>query len=246
MGVRVIDIRPPKYAVVVNTIQRRIEDGIYPPGSAIPSEATLIAEFGVSRPTAVRALGILQQDGWIDAEQGKGRFVRSRSAIASRRPAHEMTSLINQEESAEVTIVRAGPVLASERVAGALDLTEGTPVIERQRLVASDLGPVELGGFYLPVDLASGTGIGDEKPILEGVLSRIARRKGIEFDHAIERIGARHASKEEAKLLAVDSKECLLSVLLTIFDRAGVPLMAVDLLLPSSRHELEDTFPLVI
>jgi GntR family transcriptional regulator len=242
----VIDVRPPKYAVVVNTIQRRIEDGTYAPGSAIPSEAQLMAEFKVSRPTAVRALGILQQDGWIDAEQGKGRFVRSRSAIASRRPAHEMTSQINQQEAAEVTILKAGPVLATQRVAGALGVAQGTPVIERQRLVRSDAGPVELGAFYVPIILASGTGVGDDLPIAEGILNRISRRKGIEFDHATERIGVRHATKDEAKLLEVDTKECLLNVLLTIFDRAGTALMAVDLLLPSSRHELEDTFPLAV
>jgi GntR family transcriptional regulator len=119
-------------------------------------------------------------------------------------------------------------------------------VIWRQRLIRSDVGPVELGAFFVPVDLASGTGIGDGTPIKEGILNRITRRKAIEFDHATERIGARHATKEEAKLLEVDSKECLLSVLLSIFDRAGTPLMAVDLLLPATRHELEDTFPLAV
>lgn len=244
LGVRVLEVSQPKYVVVVNAIQRRIEDGTYLPGAAIPSEASLMTEFGVSRPTAVRALGILQQDGWIDAEQGKGRYVRSRSAIASRRPAHEMNSLINQEEVAGVSVIRVGPVLASARVAGALEVAEGTPVIMRQRLVSSDLGPVELGTFYVSVDMASGTGIGDDGPIPEGILKRLVRRKSVEFDHASERISARHASKEEAKLLAVDGKECLLSVLLTVFDRAGTPLLAVDLLMPASRHELEDSFPL--
>jgi DNA-binding transcriptional regulator YhcF (GntR family) len=71
-----ISVRQPKYVTVVNAIQQRIEDGVYPPGSAVPTEMQLCAEFGASRPVIVRALGILQQDGWLDSEQGKGRFVR--------------------------------------------------------------------------------------------------------------------------------------------------------------------------
>lgn len=240
-----IQYMPPKYVVVVNAIQQRIEEGTYPPGSLIPSEAALSNEFDVSRPTAVRALGILQRDGWIEAEQGKGRFVRSRSAIASRQPAGHKLGMLHQEEATQVSIVKAGPVLASARIAAALQVDEGTPVVMRQRVVSTEVGPVELGTFYAPVDLVSGTGFGDPDPIKEGVLKRLSRKKTVEFDHATERISARHPTKDEAKLLQVDSKECLLSVLLTIHDRAGKALLAADLLLlPSSRHELEDTFPI--
>lgn len=234
----------PKYVVVVNAIQQRIEDGTYPPGSAIPSEAQLTAEFGAARPTVVRALGILQQDGWIESEQGKGRYVRSRGAIASRTTPNQAAAILNQEESTATKLLKVGPVLASARVAGALDLEEGTPVIARQRLLTSDIGPLELGTSYVPVELAAGTGVGDGVVVAEGILRRISRKKGIEFDHAIERIGARLPSKEEARLLEVDSKECLLTILFTAYDRSGTPLLAVDVLIPASRHELEDSFPL--
>ncbi|MFC4530195.1 GntR family transcriptional regulator [Sphaerisporangium dianthi] len=63
--------------------QRRIESGDYPPGSLLPSENQLINEFGVSRPTVVAALRVLREQGWIDSQQGKGRFVRGRSAMTS-------------------------------------------------------------------------------------------------------------------------------------------------------------------
>jgi DNA-binding GntR family transcriptional regulator len=33
-------------------------------------------EFGVSRPTVVAALRELREQGWIESQQGKGRFVR--------------------------------------------------------------------------------------------------------------------------------------------------------------------------
>ncbi len=73
---------PPKYAQVIAELQRRIENGEYPPGSLMPSEHQLSGEFGIARPTVVRALRVLRQEGWIETQQGKGSFVRGRPALA--------------------------------------------------------------------------------------------------------------------------------------------------------------------
>lgn len=237
-------VAQPKYAEIVDAITARIEDGTYQPGAAIPSEPNLMAEFHTSRPTVVRALQILKQDGWIGSEHGKGRFVNSRSAIASRQSSNHLNALINQEEAASVALLYVGPVLASARIADALKLDEGTPVIGRQRLVKSDIGPIELGYSYVPVELAHGAGIGDRDPITEGILRRLTARKNVHFSHGVERIGARRPSKDEAELLEINTRECVLTILMTALDRQGAPLAAVDVLIPTSRHELEDTFPI--
>ena len=63
---------PPKYAQVIDELRRRIESGEYPPGSLLPSEHQLSDEFQIARPTVVRALRVLRQDGWIETQQGKG------------------------------------------------------------------------------------------------------------------------------------------------------------------------------
>ena len=73
---------PPKYAQVIAELQRRIESGEYPPGSLMPSEHQLSGEFAIARPTVVRALRVLRQEGWIETQQGKGSFVRGRPALA--------------------------------------------------------------------------------------------------------------------------------------------------------------------
>src|SRR5258708_13489115 len=81
---------PPKYAQVVAEIKRRIESGEYAPGLLLPSEHQLVDSFGVSRPTIVKALSALRQDGWIDTQLGRGSFVRGRPALADAdgpRPA---------------------------------------------------------------------------------------------------------------------------------------------------------------
>lgn len=72
----------PKYAQVIQAIRARIESGEYPPGSKLPSETELVAEWGVSRSTIVRALQTLALTGWIVREHGRGSFVKRDSVDA--------------------------------------------------------------------------------------------------------------------------------------------------------------------
>ena len=65
------DYAPPKYAQVVAEIKRRIERGDYPPGELLPSEHQLVADFGVSRPTIVKALSSLRDRKDVATARGK-------------------------------------------------------------------------------------------------------------------------------------------------------------------------------
>ncbi|GLW32222.1 GntR family transcriptional regulator [Actinoplanes regularis] len=239
-----INVPPPKYAVVVNAVQQRIEDGTYAPGTAIPSETQLTAEFDTSRPTVVRALGILQQDGWIESQQGKGRYVKGRPSPSAPQSADRALDLLDQGENADVTLLRVGAVMVPNRAATVLDLDSDTPVILRRRLVGSEIGPVELSEVYVPVELAAGTDIGRKVALPEGVLRHLTERKKIVFDHASERISARLPTAEEAELLKITEQDAVLTLLVTVFDRTGVPQFAVDAVIPASRHEIEGSFPL--
>lgn len=58
---------------------RDIESGKYSPGAAFPSEAQLLEQFDVSRPTLVRSLQELVAEGYLYRQQGKGTFVAERS-----------------------------------------------------------------------------------------------------------------------------------------------------------------------
>jgi GntR family transcriptional regulator len=245
VGTVPIQVAPPKYAVIVNAVQQRIENGAYPPGAMLPSETELMKEFGASRPIVVRAFDLLRQDGWIESRQGKGRFVLGRTARTSRRAREHPYELLDGAETAGTKLLEAGPVKAPPRAASALNVEPGTPLVARRRLVVVDgVGPVELGTAYLREDLAAGTDVGSSTPLPEGLLRHISQRKGVEFDHAAERISARIPTVEEAGTLEVGRRDPLLTVLLSVCDRAGTPLVAVDVLLPASRHELEDVFPL--
>src|SRR5690606_2985633 len=129
---------PPKYAQLVQTLQRRIESGDYPPGALLPSENQLIQEFGVSRPTVVAALRVLREQGWIESQQGKGRFVRGRPALASigqRRPGQAYLTRPETDSTGE--IIEVGAVAAPNRVAVLLDAQPKSKnkVFVRRRLI---------------------------------------------------------------------------------------------------------------
>ena len=64
------------YARITDALRQRIADGTYAPGTRLPGEATLCAEFGVARNTVRRALSTLQDEGLITVRAGLGRFVR--------------------------------------------------------------------------------------------------------------------------------------------------------------------------
>lgn len=58
-------------------------NGIYPPGSMLPSEIDLGEELGVSQGTARKALIELEQKGIIERRQGRGTFVALRTPESS-------------------------------------------------------------------------------------------------------------------------------------------------------------------
>lgn len=68
----------PKYERVKQQLIRGIESGRWAAGELFPSEAQLLEEFDVSRPTLVRALQDLVTAGYLFRRQGKGTFVAHR------------------------------------------------------------------------------------------------------------------------------------------------------------------------
>jgi DNA-binding GntR family transcriptional regulator len=239
------DVATPKYAQVVAEIKRRIERGIYPPGSLLPSEHQLVAEFGVSRPTIVRSLSALRQDGWIDTQQGKGSFVRGRPALADAertRPAFDVMELPEAELSGH--LVQAGVKLAPPHVTALLGLDAGARAFVRQRLMTDEGEPVELASAWLPLELAAGTDLASPDLLGESIRYQLQTRKKIRLDHAVEQITARHPSGEEAELLAIEPGSPVLSVIVTAYDATGRAIQVSDIVLPGQRHEIRDAYPL--
>ena len=65
----------PKYQIIENDILDKINQGIYPPESALPTEAELVQIYGCSRVTIRQALNNLAYKKFIYKKHGSGSFV---------------------------------------------------------------------------------------------------------------------------------------------------------------------------
>jgi DNA-binding GntR family transcriptional regulator len=235
---------PPKYAQVIAELQRRIESGEYPPGSLLPSEHQLSGEFGIARPTVVRALRVLRQEGWIETQQGKGSFVRGRPALAGASSERRGQAELDRDESREAgELVTAGTAAAPARIAALLGVQAGDELVCRRRLVRQDGEASEVVTWWLPPELADGTGLGGPGPVHGGVRSLLARAKGIRVDHVIEQVTARHPTLQEAKLLGITRTAPVLAMYVSVREATGRPVFALDIAMPGDLHELEDAYP---
>ncbi|MEV0581300.1 GntR family transcriptional regulator [Nonomuraea sp. NPDC050310] len=236
---------PPKYAQLIAELERRIDSGEYPPGSPLPSEHQLMAEFGMARPTVVKALGVLRDQGWIVTHQGKGRFVRGRPAIPTGQQVRTGRELLDRREvQVSSRLLHAGEIEAPNRIAAYLGLAPKSPVVLRRYLVEHDNEPTEISSTWLPVQVAEGTALVDADELRQGVRRYVEAAAGAALDHIIEHITARNPTKEESGLLGVKGSAALLTVYAVACDATGKPWVVVESVLPGDRHELEDAYPI--
>jgi len=76
-----------KHRQIYQTLVTEIVDGRYDATGRLPSEAQLMRRFGVSRPTAARALRDLQSEGVVERRIGAGSFL-----IKGAKPSHADTA----------------------------------------------------------------------------------------------------------------------------------------------------------
>lgn len=80
-----------RYALLTSALKQQIEQGKYPVGEVLPTEATLCEQFNVSRHTVREALRELRRLGLIASKQGSGSVVMAKSAAI--KYTHTVNSL---------------------------------------------------------------------------------------------------------------------------------------------------------
>jgi DNA-binding GntR family transcriptional regulator len=234
---------PPKYAQVIDELRRRIESGEYPPGSLLPSEHQLSDEFQIARPTVVRALRVLRQDGWIETQQGKGSFVRGRPAMAGLDSQRTGEQALNRDESREPgDLIEAAVSVPPARVIALLGAAGNGEVLARRRVVRQDGEASELVTWWVPATVAEGTDLADAERLTGGVRGHLSRRKGVRVDHVLEQVVARHPGGQEAKLLGIGKSSPVLAMYVAARDATGEPVLVLEVVMPGDRHELEDIY----
>jgi DNA-binding GntR family transcriptional regulator len=242
-----IQVRLPKYLQVADHIRELILRGDLKPGDEVPSERRIVEEWGVSRPTATRALAALRTEGLIEAHQGSGTFVRAqpllnRRAIDRYARARETGKAYTRGERSEIT--HAEETAASETVATGLGVEVGSTVIRRRRIIFDESGPLEVSISWFTQNLAiQAPRIAQKTRIREGTLAyveRVANRVG---RRARDRIMARGATADEKNALGLrGSRPPVLVVHHLVLDQLGNPLEFVEAVYPPERWAFESEY----
>ena len=114
-------------------VKQHLKDGLasgrWPAGALMPSEAELVAAFGVSRMTVNRALRELQTEGLVERTQGVGTFAAQLHKVSSTLTIHDLHEEIvgrGHHHEAQVHVQRSEPAPAA--LAAQLGVAAGEPV----------------------------------------------------------------------------------------------------------------------
>lgn len=209
----------PLYFQAATQIERAITEGVLKVGERLDNEIVLAEALGLSRPTMRRAIQELVDKGLLIRKRGVGTQV----VQGKVRRDVELTSLYDDlkrsgsEPSTQILGICQEP--APEHVATQLSLPEGTEVTRLDRLRLAGGEPLALMRNYLPSSLVPIT----EESLGEGGLYEYLRHSGVHIRIAQQRIGARPATPQEAKLLGEKAGQPLLTMQRTAFDDIGRP-----------------------
>jgi DNA-binding GntR family transcriptional regulator len=204
------------YFQVAQVFEKAILDGQLKPGDRFENELALASRLNLSRPTTRRAIQELVDKGLLVRKRGVGTQV-------VQTPVHrpvELTSLYDdlaragQEPATRVLDYVAGP--AADDIAERLNLAPGSEVVMMRRLRSSGGQPLAVMTNYLPAAVAP-----DEADLEHFGLYQSLRARGVHIRLARQRIGAKAADRDEARLLDEKPKAPLLVMERTAFDDSG-------------------------
>ncbi|MFC0599597.1 GntR family transcriptional regulator [Streptomyces palmae] len=135
--------RVPKYYRLKRHLLEMTET--LPPGTAVPPERTLAAEFDTSRTTVRQALQELVVEGRLERIQGKGTFVAKPKVSQALQLTSYTEDMKAQGLEPTSQLLDIGYVTADDRLAELLDITAGGRVlrIERLRLASGEPMAIE-------------------------------------------------------------------------------------------------------
>lgn len=140
-----------KYYQLSQHLQQQIVGGERSPHEQLPTEDELMLEFGVSRGTVRKAIDLLERQGLVRREQGRGTFVQE---PGRRGPAGFVLSdfareMQRQQRQPATKVLKQEVVPAPPTIAAHLALAEGDSVIHIQRLRLADDQPIIFEERYL-------------------------------------------------------------------------------------------------
>jgi GntR family transcriptional regulator len=230
-----------RYLDVADALRTRIAGGGPAAAGALPSEAELGREFGVSRVTARRALELLRQEGLVTARKGSGWFVVTDPV---RQALGRVTTIEAALEAAGAQPTRRVLEFAYEpappEVAKTLGLPADGEVLRVTRLNLADGRPFALVTVWVPAALGAPLSRAD---VERATFFDLLPLQGVEPGRVLQTITAEEAEPADAERLGVAPGSAVLACRRVTYDRRGDAVIVADHTYAAHLTALEVEFP---
>jgi len=194
----------PLYHQLFRILQKFIQGQGLQQGDRFPSEEAIASCFGVSRPTANKAVQELLSQGWLVRERGRGTFVH-REPLVSLALLSDNLSLTEQfppDAPLHTELIRRKVGPAEPEIAHALHLDPSAPLLYLRRLRSVNKRPVMVCDAYLAADRFSTL---DKHSFVRGSLyATLEEHYSCTIDHSDRWVEATEAVEQEvADLLGI-------------------------------------------
>jgi DNA-binding GntR family transcriptional regulator len=198
------------FTQLASILREKIYSHEWQSGSRIPSEHDLMREFGLSRGTVRRAIGVLIEEGRLVQRRGKGTFVTGPgiSHPAGVRPISFAESLRRQGKDFVTHVLTKEVTAAPESVANALDIKVGDPVMYMRRVRTVEGVPVICQESW--TNLSECKGIEDMDFTQVSLFDAVERTSKRKVKYSVMKYEALVAGHEHGALLRCDENTAVL------------------------------------
>lgn len=214
----------PRYVKIRESLRAQILSGELERGQKLPSEDELAVQYGVSRMTVRQGISELIDDGLLYRRHGVGTFV---SFPHIERDHSRLSNFFDNSNlqgiHAKATILEIELVPANAKIAHALVLETGEPVIRIKTLRQADDIIITLHDAYIPHRLFPEL-LNKDAEILDvqNLWSRF-EKSGYPVNRAVQKLEAQLADQDLADLLQIKSGAPILYKERTVYADDGTP-----------------------
>jgi GntR family transcriptional regulator len=201
----------PIYLQIAEIIGGLLRDGVLPAGYVLPPERALCEQFGISRMTLRQAMSLLDREGLIHSQRGRGTVV---TPSRLRKQQQEMKSFSEEIRDRggrpESRVLSLERTLPAESARAFFELGENQKVYEISRLRLKDGEPLAVELVRIPERLCPGL---ERFDLAKNSLYQILEESyGLRLEKCIEEISAESPTAQLRKLLVLPRHAAVLVV----------------------------------
>lgn len=241
----------PAYIQIADDLRSRIIDGELRGGDKLPTEADLMADYGVSRIVVRQAVEVLRNEGLVVSQRGSGTYVREQRPRTRRVIGDFYTSRPASSPFANSAVAsgmtpeweyQTRRTTAPQAIAERLQIGAGDAVMRTQYRFFADGDPVMLSTSYEPLAITAGTPI--EQPEASPTTGVVGRMDliGIHITHVVENVQARAPRPYEIETLQVQPGTPVMHIERTYFEGER-PVETADIVVSADRYVLSYAVP---